>query len=72
VIVVIPGTSTVQRDYMKSRRAGVQIIACRETLDALSQANKRRIPVLPGVTVEKCQSLRNKMTVAGWQTAPGF
>ncbi|WP_020178281.1 hypothetical protein [Methylopila sp. M107] len=71
-IVAIPGTSTVQRDYMKSRRPGVEIIACRETIDALSQANRRRVPVLPGISVQKCQGLRNKMSVSGWQTAPGF
>jgi intracellular sulfur oxidation DsrE/DsrF family protein len=73
VIVVIPGTSAAQREYMKAGRArGLEIIACKETLDALSKANKRRIPVLPGVSVRTCQSLRNQMTVAGWQVAPGF
>ena len=73
VIVAIPGTSTVQRDYMKmGRRAGLEIIACKETIDALSKANRRRMPVLPGVSVQTCESLRNKMTVAGWQTAPGI
>jgi intracellular sulfur oxidation DsrE/DsrF family protein len=73
VIVVIPGTSTAQREYMKNGRTpGVEIIACKETIDALSKANKRRIPVLPGVSVRPCKSLRNQMTVAGWQTAPGF
>lgn len=73
VIVAIPGTTTVQRDYMKiGRRAGLEIIACKETIDALSKANRRRMPVLPGVSVQSCASLRNKMTVAGWQTAPGI
>lgn len=73
VIVVIPGTSTAQSEYIKTRRSGaLQIIACKETIDALSKANKRRVPVLPGVSVLPCASLRNKMTVAGWQQAPGF
>lgn len=71
-IVAIPGTNVAQRDYMKARGGGVQVIACKETIDALSKANKRRIPVLPGVTVMACAGLRNKMTVSGWQQAPGF
>lgn len=73
VIVVIPGSSTVQRDYMRTRRGGgLEIIACKETVDALSTANRRRIPVIPGVSVQPCASLRNKMSVGGWQVAPGF
>lgn len=73
VIVAIPGSSTVQRDYMKLKRsAGLEIVACKETIDALSQANNRRIPVIPGVSIQPCASLRNKMSVAGWQVAPGF
>jgi len=74
VIVVIPGTSTVQMQLAEATRGarGLQIIACRETIDALSKANRRRVPVLPGVTLMPCASLRNKMTVAGWQEAPGL
>ncbi len=72
VIIAIPGTSTVQRDYMKSRVGGVQVFACKESIDALSKANRRRIPTLPGISVHACASLRNKMNVAGWQVAPGI
>lgn len=73
VIVVIPGSSAVQRDYIRTRRgAGLEIIACKETIDALSQANRRRIPVIAGVSVQPCASMRNKMSVGGWQVAPGF
>lgn len=72
VIVAIPGTSTVQRDFVRSRVGGVQVLACKESMDALSAANRRRVPVIPGVSIQKCEGLRNKMTVAGWQTAPGI
>lgn len=72
VIIAIPGTSTVQRDYMKTRVAGVQVFACKESIDALAKANRRPIPTLPGISVQKCESLRNKMDVAGWQVAPGI
>lgn len=73
VIGVIPGSSTIQLEYMKKiRGSGVEIIACKESMDALAKANKRRIPVLPGVSVQACQSLRNKMNVGGWQVAPGI
>jgi hypothetical protein len=73
VVVMIPGTSTAQREYLKyGRRAGLEILACKETIDALSKANRRRVPVLPGVTVQPCRSLRDRMNVAGWQVAPGF
>lgn len=71
-IIAIPGTSIAQRDYVKIHVAAVQVIACKETIDALSKANRRRIPVLPGVILMPCAGLRNKMTVAGWQPAPGF
>lgn len=72
-IVAIPGTSTVQRDYMRIRRgAGLEIVACKETIDAFAKINKRRIPMLPGVSVRKCEGMRNKMTLEGWQTAPGI
>lgn len=73
VIVAIPGTSTVQREYMKIPRGpGLQIIACKETIDGLSKANRRRIPVLPGVSVQTCDGLRNKMVLQAWQPAPGI
>jgi hypothetical protein len=73
VVVAIPGTSAAQREYAKTRRrAGVEIIACKETIDALSKANRRRIPVLPGVSVQPCKSLRDRMNVSGWQLAPGL
>lgn len=72
-IVAIPGSSTVQRDYMKmARPRGLEIVVCKETMDALQRANKRRIPVLPGMSVQKCEGLRNKMILAGWQVAPGI
>ena len=74
VISVIPGVVLVQRDLPPLLRgaSGLTIIACKETLDALSRANRRRVPVISGVTVMSCRSLRNKMTVAGWQPAIGF
>jgi hypothetical protein len=73
VIVAIPGVAISQLEYMKTRRpAGLEIIACKETVDALSKANKRRMPTLPGIKVQTCASMRNKMTVDGWQTAPGL
>lgn len=73
VIVAIPSTSISQLEYLKARRPrGLEIIACKETLDALARANKRRLPTLPGISVQPCASLRNKMNVAGWQIAPGI
>ena len=73
VIVAIPSTSISQLEYMKSRRpAGLEIIACKETLDALAKANKRRLPTLPGIAVKPCASLRNQMMLGGWQPAPGL
>ncbi|GLK81074.1 hypothetical protein [Methylopila turkensis] len=71
-ILVIPGTSTVQRDMQTLRAPGLKVVACRETMDALSRANRRRVPVIPGATVEKCEGLRNRLTVGGWQYAPGL
>jgi hypothetical protein len=74
VISVIPGVALVQRDLPPLLRGagGLTIIACKETLDALGRANRRRVPVISGVTVMSCRGLRNKMTVAGWQPAIGF
>ncbi|MFC3693007.1 hypothetical protein [Chenggangzhangella methanolivorans] len=73
VIVAIPSTSIAQLEYMKKRRpAGLEIIACKETIDALAKANKRRLPTLPGISVKPCKSLKNQMTLAGWQNAPGI
>lgn len=73
VVVAIPGTSTVQREYMRIRRdPGLEIVACKETIDGLSKANRRRIPVLPGVSVQKCEGMRNKLTLQAWQPAPGL
>lgn len=72
-IVAIPGSSTVQRDYMKmSRPRGLEVVVCKETMQALERANKRRIPVLPGMSVQSCNGLRNKMILGGWQVAPGI
>ncbi|HEY0291055.1 MAG TPA: hypothetical protein VGC51_01780 [Hansschlegelia sp.] len=74
VIVAIPGMALVQRELPQILRgaSGLGVVACKETIDLLSKANKRRVPVLPGVQVAACRSLRHQMTVAGWQTAPGF
>jgi hypothetical protein len=74
VVSVIPGQSTIQRELMtlRQRAPGLQIIACRETMDALSKANRRRVPTIPGISVQSCAGMRNKMTVAGWQNAPGI
>jgi hypothetical protein len=74
VIVAIPGTSSIQREAYKMIQGtrGLQVIACRETLEALSRANRRTIPVLPGVSSQRCAGLRNRMTVDGWQVAPGI
>lgn len=72
VILVIPGTSTVQKDVGQLRAPGLKIVACQETLAALQQANRKRIPVISGVTVEKCQGLRNRLSTTGWQTVPGL
>ncbi|GLK69541.1 hypothetical protein [Hansschlegelia plantiphila] len=74
VIVAIPGMALVQRDLPPILRgaSGLGVVACKETIDLLSKANKRRVPVLPGVQVASCRSLRHQMTVAGWQTAPGL
>ncbi|MFD1330653.1 hypothetical protein ACFQ4O_01415 [Methylopila musalis] len=72
VILVIPGSSYVQRDLPKLRVPGLKIIACRETVEALSRANKRRVPVVAGVTVERCDGLRSRLTTTGWQEAPGI
>ncbi|MFC7053027.1 hypothetical protein ACFQI3_10045 [Hansschlegelia quercus] len=74
VISVIPGVALVQRDLPPLLRGagGLKIIACKETLDALARANRRRVPVISGVTVMSCRGLRNKMTVTGWQPAIGF
>ncbi|MBM7850102.1 hypothetical protein JOD31_000314 [Methylopila capsulata] len=72
VISVIPGTTTVQRDIGRLRAPGLAIIACAETMRGLSEANRRRVPVVPGVTVRPCKGLRNKLDVSGWQRAPGI
>lgn len=73
VIVAIPGVAISQLEYLKTKRpGGLEIIACKETVDALAKANKRRMPTLPGIKVQPCASLRNKMTLDGWQTAPGL
>jgi len=72
VISVIPGTTTVQRDIGRLRAPGLTIIACAETMRGLSEANRRRVPVVPGVTVQPCNGLRNKLDVSGWQRAPGI
>lgn len=74
VISVIPGVVLVQRDLPPLLRgaSGLTIIACKETLDALAKANRRRVPVIGGVTVMSCRNLRNQMQVAGWQPAIGF
>lgn len=73
VIVAIPGVAISQLEYMKTKRpAGLEIIACKETVDALSKANKRRMPTLPGIKVQSCESMRSKMMLAGWQPAPGL
>ena len=72
VIPVIPGTTTVQRDIARLKAPGLTIIACAETMRALAEANRRRVPVVPGVTVRSCKGLRNKLDVSGWQRAPGL
>lgn len=72
VILAIPGTSYVQRDLGKLRAPGLKIIACRETIDALSRSNRRRVPVVAGVSVERCAGLRGRLTTTGWQEAPGL
>lgn len=73
VIVAIPGVAISQLEYMKTKRpAGLEIIACKETIDALAKANKRRLATLPGIKVQSCESLRSKMMLAGWQPAPGL
>lgn len=74
VISAIPGMVGAQRELPAAMKGapGLRIIACSETVQLLEQANKRRMPLLPGVVKMPCKSLRNKMTVAGWQVAPGF
>lgn len=72
VILVVPGTSTVQKDVAQLRAPGLKIVACRETLDAISRANRGRVPVIPGVTVETCRGLLNRLSTTGWQTVPGL
>jgi hypothetical protein len=73
VHLVVPGSNFVQIDYMKRYRANprLKIIACAETVRPVEAAAHRRVPLLPGVTVQPCGARLKAMLAAGWQRAPG-
>lgn len=74
MFAAIPGVTVVQREYVeiKRRRPGLSVIVCKETFDKLSKANKRRLPVLPGMQVTTCKDRRKRLEEAGWREALGF
>ncbi len=73
VHLVVPGSNFVQIDYMKRFRANarLKIVACAETVRPVEAATRRRVPLLPGVTVQPCGTRLKAMLAAGWQRAPG-
>lgn len=74
MFAAIPGVTTAQRDYaaIKGRNPGLTVVVCRESLDALRKNNKRRITVLPGMTVLPCKGRRDRLERDGWRPALGF
>jgi hypothetical protein len=74
VLLVIPGSTIVQREAMKIMRAHPQIrvAACKETVDAITKMARQRPPLLPGVRVESCKGRVRDMEAAGWQRVPGL
>jgi hypothetical protein len=75
VLLAIPGSNTVQREYLDiiRRTRGLKVIACSETMQALQARNPgRRVPVLPGVSVAKCEGLRQRLQKEGYLPAVGI
>ena len=74
LFAAIPGVTLVQREYaeIKRRRPGLTVTVCKETLDKLQAANKRKLSVMPGMRVAPCKDRRRKLEEAGWREALGF
>ena len=72
--LVVPGSNFVQIEYMKRHRANprLKIVACAETVKPVEAAVHRRVPLLPGVTVQPCGARLKAMLASGWQRAPGI
>jgi hypothetical protein len=74
LLLTVPGFTNVQKDVMaiKRRNARLRIIACKETVDILTKANRRPPPMIPGVNVEACKGRIRHMESAGWQRMLGI
>jgi hypothetical protein len=74
LILAIPGSTNAQRGVadLLRRHRGLRIVACKETVDALTSAARRRPQLLPGTAVEPCIGRLRKMDAAGWQRVPGL
>jgi hypothetical protein len=74
IFAAIPGVTIAQRDYLaiKRRNPGLTVVACKETFDRLAKANRRRVPLLPGMTLAPCKGRRERLERDGWRPALGF
>ena len=74
VILALPGSNWVQQEYVNIRRANprLKVVACAETVKQAEQSAKRRLPLLPGITVEPCKLRIKTLVSAGWSQVPGL
>ena len=74
VILALPGSNWVQREYVAIRQANprLKVVACAETVRQVEQSAKRRLPLLPGITVEPCKPRIKALVSAGWSQVPGL
>ncbi len=74
VILALPGSNWVQREYVAIRQANprLKVVACAETVKQAEQSAKRRLPLLPGITVEPCKPRIKALVSAGWSQVPGL
>ena len=74
VILAMPGSNWVQQEYVAIRRANprLKVVACAETVKQVEQSAKRRLPLLPGVTVQPCKERIKALAPAGWSQVPGL
>jgi len=72
VLLVIPGSTNIQKEVfdIKRRNPNLKIIACKETVDAITKNAKRRPPLLPGTTIESCNNTSRRLDAAGWLRGP--
>lgn len=76
VLLGYVGSTMTQKDYMEihRRRPGLELMACKETIDRLMAGLKgrRAPPLLPGLKVVPCHGVLSELDKEGWRRVPGF